>query len=249
MSWDSTDLRALRRLGAGLGSFQVISIEENSVTEQNETPAEQAPWDNEDQTQNWDGSAVQTANFPELPSNPHNHVYTWSPKLPDGSMMVIRANTAEALAEAAEALTAVSGRLQAAWRQVAGGGAPAPQAPAQGFQQAPQGQPNWNPPAPPPNQPFPGQPAWQQAGAPQMPQQQGWGGAPQGGGSGLPAGWYRLTVPFQQKATFDGIVTQYGLKKGDPFKGGQVSWRKEQKFWACAPEVAQAFAQFNPVAA
>jgi hypothetical protein len=233
-AWDNTDLRALRRIGAGLGSFQVLKIEENSMTE---APQDQAPWDNEPE-QNWDGSAKEAPSFPELPSNPHNHVYTWSPKLPDGSMLVIRANTAAGLAEAAEALGAVAGRLRTAWGNVTGGPAPAPQAPAQGFPQAPQGQPNYNPQMPPPNQPYPGQPAWQQAGAPQAPM-----------GGGLPAGWYRLTVPYQQKATFDGIVTQYGLKKGDPFKGGQVSWRKEQKFWACDPSVAQAFAQFNPVPA
>jgi hypothetical protein len=56
-------------------------------------------------------------------------------------------------------------------------------------------------------------------------------------------------VPFQQKGTFDAIVQQYNLRKGDPGRGGQVSWQKAVKSWYCSPEVAQLFGQFNPVAA
>jgi hypothetical protein len=147
-------------------------------------------------------------------------------------MLVIRANTAEDLAEKAEAAAAVTGRLRAAWQAATG----QPQAPAQGqFQAAAQQQFNQQPAQPFPNQPFQGQPAWQQAGAPQ--------------GAQVPPGWYKLTVPFPQKGAFDAIVAQYGFRKGDPNGGGQVSFQKAVKSWYCAPDIAQAFAQFNPVAA
>lgn len=63
------------------------------------------------------------------------------------------------------------------------------------------------------------------------------------------AGWYKMSVPFKQKATFDGLVAQYQLRKGRPSEQGQVSWNKADKHWYVAPEVAGAFAQFNPVPA
>lgn len=232
ITWPKQDLAALRALRAGLGGFHVLEVtEENRMTEQ-------AP----EQDETWGDNEAEGTTYPEHHYSLADHVFTWSPKLPDGSMLVIRAQSADELVSSVEAVAPLVGRLSAAWRQATGAGAPAPQAPAQ--------QP-WNqqPAQPYPNQPYPGQPAWQQAGAaPQAPQQNGWGGQPPQG-SGLPAGWFRLNVPFQQKGAFDGIVQQYNLKKGDPFKGGQVSWRKEQKFWACAPDVAQLFGQFSPVAA
>lgn len=222
-----------------------------------QTPeTEQAPWDDEpEQTENWDGSPKEVS-FPELPPNPHNHVYTWSPKLPDGSMLVVRSNTAAGLAEAAEALTAVSGRLAAAWRQVAGGGAPGPQMPFQGQQAA-------TPPPFGPNVSVPAAPGYVGPPASQMPQQQGWGGAPQGGGFGgqqgqrkeypAPQGWYRLNGA--RKEQVDAVAGQYGIPKGNPAKGGKYNFwgltptGQPGKAWYCAPEVAQAFAQFNPVPA
>lgn len=268
--WDSTDLRALRRVGAGLGSFQVISIEENGMTEQTPENEGQAPWDAEDQPQNWDGSpvAAPAASFPEHPYKLADHVYTWSPKLPDGSMLVIRAQSAKELAEKAEALVAVSGRLKAAWGQVAGGGAPAPQMPAQagpmGMPQIPTGPPFG------PNVSVPAAPGYVGPPAPQMPQQQGWGGAPQapqqqwnnGGGQQqggrkpypAPQGWYRLNVPYPKGTDqLHALAQQYGIPKGNPDKNGKYNFwgltpsGQPGKAWYCAPEVAQAFQQFNPV--
>lgn len=259
--WDNTDLRALRRIGVGLGAFQVIEVKENSVTEQapenDVTEDEAAAW----AAQNEPGP-FGAGTYPELPSNPHNHVYTWSPKLPDGSMLVIRANTAAELASAAEALVPVSGRLRAAWQSVAGGPAPAPQAPAQAWQ-TPQTPPPFGPNVSAPQAPgYVGPPAPQQ-----MPQQQGWGGAPQapqggfnGGGQRqggknfkdrpAPQGWYRISG---QKAQVDAVADQFGIPKGDASKGGKYNFYdltpsgQPAKSWYCAPEVAQAFGQFNPV--
>lgn len=195
------------------------------------------------------------ATFPEYPYKLADHVYTWSPKLPDGSMMVIRSQTAEGLAEAAEAVAAVAQRLGAAWRAATG----APQAPApvpQGqFPGAAPQQFNQQPAQPFPNQPFPGQPAWRQAGTPQGGGQQwGGGGAQQGQRKEYPApqGWYRISG---QKAQVDGIAGQFGIPKGNPNKGGKYNFfgltpsGEAGKSWYCAPEVAQAFAQLNPVPA
>lgn len=116
-----------------------------------------------------------------------------------------------------------------------------PQMPAQGQLPAPppMGMPQQAPQMP--NQPYAGQPAWQQAGAPQ--------------GPSLPPGWYKLDVPFKPRGNnpgkpgFDQVIAQYGLRKGDPHGGGQVSFQKEVKTWYCAGDVAGAFAQFNPVPA
>lgn len=191
------------------------------------------------------GFAGQT--YPEYPYSLADHVYTWSPKLPDGSMLVIRANTAEGLAQASEAVAAVTGRLRAAWSQVAGGPAPAPQAPAQ--------QP-WNqqPAQPVPNQPYPGQPAWQTAGAPpQAPAQGGWGGQQQRKEYPAPQGWYRLNGA--RKEQVDAVASANGIPKGRPDKGGMYNFwglapnGQPGKAWYCAPQVAGAFAQFNPVPA
>jgi hypothetical protein len=246
VTWTEQDVRALRLIGGGLGSFQVLKVinEENHVTDQTAPEG----FTGQDDDGGWGeatGKTPPVAAYPEHQYKLADHVYTWSPKLPDGSMLVIRAQSADALVEAVEAVAPLAGRLRAAWQAVTG----APQAPAQ---QAPQGPVpfpqgvNYNPQTPPPNQPFPGQPAWQQAGAPQAPQQP-WGGAPQG--ASVPPGWYKLTVPFPQKSAFDAIVSQYSLTKGDPTRGGQVSWQKAVKSWYCSPEVAQLFGQFNPVAA
>jgi hypothetical protein len=229
----AADIAALQLLNAGLGPIQVIKvIKENRMTEnapEDFTGQDDAGWG--DAT----AKAAPTATYPEYPYKLADHVYTWSPKLPDGSMLVIRAQSADGLLKAVEDALPVVQRMMTAWRAATG----APQAPApapQGqFQAAAQQQFNQQPAQPFPNQPFQGQPAWQQAGAPQ--------------GAQVPQGWYKLTVPFQQKGAFDAIVAQYGFTKGDPTRGGQVSWQKGVKSWFCSPEVAQAFAQFNPMAA
>lgn len=235
-AWTSEDVTAVQTIGNILGPVRVLSHEETHHM------TEQAPEDFTGSDDNgWaeaTGAKAPTATYPEYSYSLADHVYTWSPKLPDGSMLVIRAQSADGLVEAVESITPLAGRLTAAWASVTGRPAAAPQAPAQ--------QPWQQQPAQPvPNQPYPGQPAWQQAGAQQAPQQ--WAPPAPQGGAQVPQGWYKLTVPFPQKAAFDGIVQQYGLTKGDPFKGGQVSWQKGVKSWFCAPEVAQAFAQFNPI--
>lgn len=235
--WTSEDVTAVQTIGNILGPITVLSHKETRMT------TETAPADFTGEADNgWaeatGATQATTANFPELPSNPHNHVYTWSPKLPDNSMLVIRANTPDELVSAVEAMAPLAQRLKAAWQGVVG----QPQAPV-----APQGGVNYNPQTPPPNQPFPGQPAWQQAGAPAAPAPQ-WA-PPAQQGAQVPQGWYKLTVPFPQKGAFDAIVQQYNFTKGDPGRGGQVSWQKAVKSWYCAPEIAQAFAQFNPVVA
>jgi hypothetical protein len=229
------DIAALRLLDAGLGPIQVLKVinEENKMTTET-APADFTGEDGNGWAEATGGNAAPTATYPEYPYSLADHVYTWSPKLPDGSMLVIRAQTADGLVEAVENMAPLAPRLKAAWQGVVG----QPQA-----AMPPQGGVNYNPQMPPRNQPFPGQPAWQQAGAPQAPQ--AW--APPA--SPVPQGWYKLTVPFPQKASFDAIVSQYNFRKGDPAKGGQVSWQKEVKSWFCAPDIAQAFAQFNPVVA
>lgn len=231
------DIRVARLLDQELGPIRFIEAihEENGMTDT--TPeAAQETWDDDERV-----TGMNHATYPEYPYSLADHVYTWSPKLPDGSMLVIRSQTADGLIKAVQDMGPLAGQLRAAWQAVTGGGAP--QTPA--AVPVPQGV-NYNPQMPPPNQPYPGQETWQQAGAPQAPQ---WGGGQPQNGPGLPAGWYRLNVPFPQKAAFDAIVSQNNFRKGDPGRGGQVSWRKEQKFWACSPEIAQAFAQFSPVPA
>ncbi|MGN6128487.1 MAG: hypothetical protein ACTHON_18165 [Humibacter sp.] len=202
------------------------------------TASEDSGWEQEE-------PAFGGQTYPEYPYSLADHVYTWSPKLPDGSMLVIRANTAEALAEASEALAPVAARLRAAWSQVAGTPAPAPQAPAQ--------QPWQQQPAhPAPNMPYPGQPAWQQAGAPQAPAPQ-WGGGQQAaqGANGRqgpkprPA-WpqvYKINVPFQGKDAFKAFREQ----NKDALKG-KVAWAGGGDYWV-EGSVVQGFAQWNPVAA
>lgn len=247
MTQTADDIAALGLLDAGLGPIQVLKVikkEENHMTDQ--APEDFAGSDDS----GWGEATGEPVNvhpavtYPEAPANPHNHTYTWSPKLPDGSMLVIRAGTPDELVSAVEAMAPLAQRLRTAWEAVTGRPA-APAAPAPQGQFQPQGGVNYNPQTPPPNQPFPGQPAWQQAGAPQAPQQ--WA-PPAQQGAQVPQGWYKLTVPFPQKGAFDAIVQQYNFTKGDPGRGGQVSWQKAVKSWYCAPEIAPAFAQFNPVA-
>lgn len=186
-----------------------------------------------------------SASFPEVPANPHNHLFTLSLVPDKAPFLVIRANTARDLVQTMESLEqdgvyAAMGKAQTTFRTQsqaappAAAGAPQFQAMAQQtFTQQPAQQ-------------FPGvtgqAPAqWQNAGAPAFTP------APPAGPQ-VPQGWYRLNVPFPQKNAFDAIVAQHGFKKADPNYGGQVSFQKTPiKAWYCAPEVAGAFAQFSPV--
>lgn len=243
MNWSAEDMRVAQLLGQNLGPIRVVEVvkhKEKHVTDVIDTTA------TEDTGWNGDETAPAVA-YPELSDNPHNHTYTWSPKLPDGSMLVIRAQSAEALAEAAEALAGVTGRLRTAWQNATGTAPAAPQAPAPALQGPPppgygQGaMPQQYPPQFAPQAPGSAPAPWQNGGAPQ--------GQFGGGGVQLPPGWYKLNVPFPQKGAFDGIVQQYNIQKGDPSRGGQVSFQKATKSWYCAGEVVQAFAQFSPVPA
>lgn len=253
--WTEEDIRVASVLEAGLGVpvrvVEVIKHKENSMTDTVDT---NAPEDVD-----WDG-AEGGVTYPELPGNPHNHTYTWSPKLPDGSMLVIRSSTAQGLVEATEAMAPHAARLKAAWAGVLG----QPQAPAQGMPPAMQSQPNYNPVTAPPNQPYAGQPAWQQAGAPQAQAAPQWGApqAPQQAQQGqrkeypAPAGWYKLNVPFPGgKDVLHALATQLQIPKGNPNKGGVYNFfglnpqGMPGKAWYCAPDpnVLQAFAQFSPM--
>lgn len=206
-----------------------------------------APWDNDDQQPNWDGSP-KAVSFPELPDNPHEAPLSVNFKPGGTPQLTVRART---VAEHMELLNQVkSSGLLALINSVSadfGGQGAAPQAPAQ---------PNWNPQTPPPNQPFPGQPAWQQAGAPQAPQQQ-WGGQPQGGfNGGAQQGnrqgpkprpeWpvvYKINVPYPAKEQFKSFREQ----NKDALKG-KVSWAGGGDYWIHGDVVA-GFGQYNPVAA
>lgn len=253
-AWTAEDIRVASLLEAQLGPIRVIEVIEHEHKENRmsdamgDTPTLDGEWDG--------GNGAEGVTYPELPSNPHNHVYTWSPKLPDGSMLVIRASTAEALAEAAEAVAPLAGRLRAAWQAAIG----TPQAAVPNeFQAAAQSAPNFNPQTPAPNVPYPGQPAWQQAGAPQAQAAPQWGGgAPQGQQQRkefpAPQGWYKLNVPFPGgKDQLHALATQLGIPKGNPNKGGVYNFfglspaGQPGKAWYCAPEAAQAFAQFTPM--
>jgi hypothetical protein len=240
--WTSEDVTAVQTIGNILGPITVLSHKETRMTTET-APADFTGADGDNGWAEATGvnalNAQHQATYPEYPYSLADHVYTWSPKLPDGSMLVIRAQSADNLLKAVEDALPVVQRVMTAWRAATG----QPQAPTP----APQGGVNYNPQTPPPNQPFPGQPAWQQAGAPATPAPQ-WA-PPAQQGAQVPQGWYKLTVPFPQKASFDAIVAQYNFTKGDPGRGGQVSWQKAVKSWYCAPEIAQAFAQFNPVVA
>lgn len=203
----------------------------SSMTEQTAAPgAEDMDWSDVE-------GEADNVSYPERPDNPHNHRFTISLD-GRGPMIVARGNTAAEINAAFQELmnAGTPALLSTVYAQIKGGSAPAPQAPQMppqgGFQAPPQQQ------FPQPAQQFPGHAgtapaAWQNAGA-----------APN-----LPQGWYRLDVPFKQKPQFDAIVTQYSLRKGDPDRGGQVSFQKVTKSWYCSPEVAGAFPMFNPVPA
>lgn len=251
-AWDDQDLRALHQIGAGLGSFQVITIEENPMTDQ-------AP------EQDYDGEPEQSegVSFPELPDNPHNHRFTISVD-GRGPMIVVRGNTARETREAFEELVngGVAAAAQAAYQAFKN--APAPQAMPQG---GPFGQPT--PPPFGPNVSVPQAPGYQGPPAPQAP---AWGGQPQApaqqwGGGGqqaqgerkqypAPQGWYKLNVPFPGGTDqLHAAAAAAGIPKGQPGKGGMYNFwgltpgGQPGKAWYCAPQVAQAFAQFTPMPA
>lgn len=194
------------------------------------------------------------ATFPEMPANPHNHLYTVSMD-GRGPMIVVRGNTPAEIAERFQALVdggvttiaaSAYSHMKAEMAIAQGLGPvtaiPAPQgAPAvMPLPQSPQAQYPAGPPVPPQGQP---PAAWQNAGAPAAP------AGPQNQ-EYRNAGWYRLDVPFPKKGQFDGIVAQYGMQKGRPSEGGSYSFNsKGEKAWYVSPDFAGAFPMFSPVPA
>lgn len=239
--WTSEDIRVASLLEAEFPNVHVVDVIHHEGQNMTET-APEITWDDEEQGNGM--SEVSGPGYPELPSNPHNHVYTWSPKLPDGSMLVIRSNTADGLAEAAEAVSAVAGRLMAAWGNATGRQTPATPPPFG---------PNVSAPMAPGYQGPPVQqaPQW---GAPQQPafggqQQGGFGGGAQQGNRQGPKprpDWpmvYKINVPFQGKDAFKAFREQ----NKDTLRG-KVAWAGGGDYWVHG-DVAQGFAQWNPVAA
>lgn len=256
--WTQEDIRVASVLEAGLGQVRVVEVikhKENSMSDaMGDTPSEDGMWEPGEETSTAPGGVT----YPEHHYSLADHVYTWSPKLPDGSMLVIRSQSADGLVEAAEAIAPLAGRLRAAWQMAIGTVTPPPAAP---IPPAGMSQPNFNPQMPPPGQPYPGQPAWQQGGAPQAQAAPQWG-APQAAQQPArkeypaPAGWYKLNVPFPGgKDQLHALATQLGIPKGNPNKGGVYNFfglspsGSPGKAWYCAPEAAQAFGQFTPMAA
>lgn len=254
--WTPEDIRVASLLEAEFPNVRVVDVihhpEENRMTE----PVQP---DLEAEGEYEEGTVFGGATFPEYPYSLADHRYTWSPKLPDGSMLVIRSQTADGLVEAVENMAPLAGRLKAAWQGVLGTPQPAPQAPQ--YQAGAGAGANFNPQTPPPNQPYAGQPAWQQGGAPQAQAAPQWGaGAPQGQQQRkeypAPQGWFKLTVPFPGgKDVLHALAASVGIPKGNPSKGGAYNFfglspsGQPNKAWYCAPEAAQAFAQFTPMAA
>ncbi|MEW2498401.1 hypothetical protein AB0942_33445 [Streptomyces nodosus] len=224
--------------------------------------------DVEAETESWGEDSSST--YPEFHSNPHNHRFTISMN-GQGPMVVIRANTGAEFNAALEELReegcgAALGSFWSDFKAAAmvanglGGATQTGSAPAPAGPPAP---PQMGAPTPPPfgpNVSVPGAPGFQ--GAPQGP------GVPAnfanpGGHFGAPAapavpqtppeyaqaGWYRLTVPFKQKAQFDAITAQFQMRKGRPSESGQFSFNKADKSWYVDPQYAGAFPQFSPVPA
>lgn len=186
------------------------------------------------------GGNAASATYPEYPYSLADHVYTWSPKLPDGSMLVIRSQSADGLVEAVEAVAPLAQRLTAAWRGATGGTQQASMPPQGGFQ--PQAA---TPPPFGPNVSVPAAPGYQGPPVQQAPQ---WG-APQGGGFGggqqggqgnkpqpqaQPTGWYKTDKNTGQGADYWKSwreANQQSLK-------GKIKWGGGSTFWV-SPDIAQ----------
>jgi hypothetical protein len=219
-----------------------------------------------------DGTANMTngVSYPEQPSNPHNHRFTVSYDPNKPPFIVVRAQTAAELKEAFEeleesgalaAMGAAQSALKAQGMVGAGLGAttviPAPQAPVQGFQQAPAGppppgygqgaMPQQYPPQFAPQAPGSAPAAWQNAAGPQQPN--GFGGGQQAGKQGpkpRPTDWpvvYKINVPFPQKESFKAFREQ-----NKEILRGKVAWAGGGEYWIHG-DVAQGFAQYSPMAA
>lgn len=238
-AWTAEDIRVASLLEAQLGPIRVIEViehKENRMTDTVAPDVEAEGWEPED------GAAFGGATYPEYPYSLADHAYTWSPKLSDGSMLVIRSQTAEGLAEAAEAVAPLAGRLRAAWAAVVG----QPAAPANQFpsQTAPPFGPNVSVPQAPGFQ-GPPQVAAPQWGAPQPQGGFGGGQVAKTGPKPRPA-WpqvYKINVPFAAKDQFKAFRND----NQDALKG-KVAWAGGGDYWI-EGSVAQGFAQYNPMPA
>lgn len=203
--------------------------------------------------------------YPEAPANPHNHRFTISMN-GQGPMVVVRGNTAGEIVAGFEELMneAAGAAMGNAWAAIkaaaaVASGLGATPVPA-GAPAAPQAPAVPTPPPFGPNVSVPQAPGYQGPPVPQGP------GAPAnfanpGGHYGVPpaapqtspeyaqAGWYRVNVPFKEKAQFDGLAAQYQMRKGRPSEGGSFSFNKADKSWYVSPQYAGAFGQWNPVPA
>lgn len=196
------------------------------------------------------GDDSPTVTYPETPDNPHNHAYTLSLTPKEPPFLVVRASTPDELKATLDGLetSGTMAAIGAAWAAYKGhatlGAGMGPTTPVP----APPGAPV---PPPPPAPGVPGQApaAWQNAGAPALPPPPPAPVAQDNSAEYRQAGWYRVNVPYPKKATFDGIVTQYQMRKGRPTEGGQLSFNKADKSWYVDPQYAGAFGQFSPVPA
>lgn len=247
--WTPEDIRVASLLEAQFPNVHVVDVihhEEIRMTEPVQPDMEAEGYEDGE-------TAFGGATYPEYPYSLADHVYTWSPKLPDGSMLVIRSQTADGLVEAVENMGPLAGRLRAAWAAVVG----QPQAPQ--FQ-TPQTPPPFGANVSVPAAPgYVGPPVQQQAPQWGAPQQNGFGGGGQQAQRKeypAPQGWYRLNVPYPGgKDQLHALAQSAGIPKGNPSKGGAYNFfglapsGQPGKAWYCSPQAAPAFAQFNPMPA
>lgn len=201
-------------------------------------------------------SAAAAAAYPEVPANPHNHLFTISMD-GRGPMIVVRGNTPAEINERYQALmdagtttiaAAVYSHMKAEM-QVAQGLGPVSAPPAvQGPPAPPAGAP-----VPPPFGPNVSVPAAPGFAGPPAPPAMPAAPAQQAPNEYADNGWYRVNVPFKDKGAFEAICNQYQMKKGRPSEGGQFSFNKGDRYgvkgWHVHPQYAGAFPQFSPVPA
>lgn len=190
----------------------------------------------DNEAEGWNDSA-DGESYPEYPANPHNHRFTVSMN-GQGPMIVVRGNTSEEVKAAFEELedAGTGAAVGRAWAAVRAGAAL-----GNGLGATPVAAPPAAPgvPMPPPAA----------AGVPALPPPPAAVPVSNRAVEYQQAGWYRLNVPFKDKAAFDAIVAQYQMRKGRPTEGGNLSFNKDNKSWYIAPEYAGAFPQFSPMPA
>jgi hypothetical protein len=73
-----------------------------------------------------------------------------------------------------------------------------------------------------------------------------WGGNGAGAGAVAPAGWYRVGIPYQQKAAGDQVKNWL---KAQGLYQGNMKWDGASKTWLVSPQIVQHFQQWGPTAA